>query len=90
MPDEDDARLETASVKYDQLVEDYDSFEQTPEGRAKVKALDAEIDAISAKRSTYALQVIANGCVFVILNYDGTSKVERGSVRVEDEALTDP
>jgi len=34
--------------------------------------------------------VIAHGGVFVILNHDGTVKIERGFVRPEDEALADP
>lgn len=91
LSDEDEARLEAASVEYDQLVEGYDSFEEMPEDVvAKVGALDAEIDAISAKRSVYEPQVIANGGGFVILNHDGTVKIERGFVRAEDESLADP
>jgi ParB family chromosome partitioning protein len=91
LSDEDEARLDAASVEYDQLIEGYDSLDELPEDvAAKVEALDAEIDAISAKRSAYDPLVIANGGVFVILNHDGTVKIERGFVRSEDEALADP
>ena len=91
LSDEDEARLDAASVEYDQLVEGYDSLDEMPEDvSAKVEALDAEIDAIGARRSAYDPNVIANGGVFVILNHDGTVKVERGFVRSEDEALADP
>jgi Predicted transcriptional regulators len=91
LSDEDEARLDAASVEYDQLIEGYDSLDEMPEDvAAKVEALDAEIDAISAKRSAYDPPVIANGGVFVILNHDGTVKVERGFVRPEDEPLADP
>jgi len=57
---------------------------------AKVGALDAEIDAISDKRHAYDANVIAHGGVFVVLNHDGTVRIERGFVRAEDEALADP
>ena len=91
LSDEDEARLDAASVEYDQLVEGYDSLDEMPEDvAAKVEALEAEIDAISAKRSAYDPLVIANGGVFVILNHDGTVKVERGFVRPENEALANP
>ena len=91
LSDEEEARLNAASVEYDQLVEGYDSLDEMPEDvAAKVEALDTEIDAVSAKRSAYDPLVIANGGVFVILNHDGTVKIERGFVRPEDEALADP
>lgn len=91
LSDEDEARLEAVSVEYDQLVEGYDSLDEMPEDVAvKVATLDVEIDAISAKRSAYDPQVIANGGVFVVINHDGTARVERGFVRSEDEALADP
>lgn len=91
LSDEDEARLEVASVEYDGLIEGYSSYDEMPEEvAAKVEALDAEIDAINAKRSVYDPQVIANAGVFVILNHNGTVKVERGFVRAEDEALADP
>ncbi|WP_343227976.1 hypothetical protein [Stakelama flava] len=65
--------------------------DEMPEGvAAKVEALDAEIDAISEKRHTYDANLIAHGGVFVVLNHDGTVRIERGFVRAEDEALADP
>ena len=91
LSDEDEKRLEAASAQYDQLVEDYDSYDEMPEEvAAKVEALDAEIDAISEKRHAYDANVIAHGGVFVVLNHDGTVRIERGFVRAEDEALADP
>src|SRR3546814_16663466 len=49
-----------------------------------------EIDTISAKRYAYDANVIAHGGVFVVLNHDGVPRLERGFVRLEDEALADP
>ncbi|RKF22602.1 ParB/RepB/Spo0J family partition protein [Altericroceibacterium spongiae] len=90
LSDEDEKRLEAASAEYDQLVEGFDSYDEMPEGvAATVEALDAEIDAISDKRHAYDANVIAHGGVFVVLNHDGTVRIERGFVRAE-EALADP
>ncbi|GGO99565.1 ParB/RepB/Spo0J family partition protein [Stakelama pacifica] len=91
LSDEDEKRLEAASAEYEQLVEGYDSYDEMPEDvAAQVEALDAEIDAISDKRHTYDVELIAHGGVFVVLNHDGTVRIERGFVRAEDEALADP
>ncbi len=48
--------------------------------------LEAEIERIDAKRHAYDADEIARGGVFVILNHDGTARIERGFVRAEDEA----
>ena len=88
LSDEDAVRLDTASGDYDRLAEGYDSFEDMPEEVAeKLTALDAEIDAISAKRSAYDPQIVAHGGAFVVLNHDGAVRIERGFIRLEDEAL---
>jgi len=49
-------------------------------------ALEAEIERIDAKRRAYDADEIARGGVFVILNHDGTVRIERGFIRAEDEA----
>ncbi|MFG1295685.1 ParB/RepB/Spo0J family partition protein [Xanthobacter variabilis] len=49
-------------------------------------ALEAEIERIDAKRHAYDADEIARGGVFVILNHDGTVRIERGFIRAEDEA----
>ncbi len=91
LSDEDEARLDTLSAEHDELAEGYSSYEEMPEDVAeKLEAVSDEIDAISARRSAYLPEVIANGGVFVILNHDGTARIERGFVRAEDEALADP
>ena len=48
--------------------------------------LEAEIERIDAKRHAYDADEIARGGVFVILNHDGTARIERGFIRAEDEA----
>jgi ParB family transcriptional regulator, chromosome partitioning protein len=91
LTDEDEARLESLSTEHDALAEGYESYDEMPEDVAtKLEAVSDEIDALSAKRSAFAPSVIANGGAFVILNHDGTVRIERGFVRAEDEALADP
>jgi len=90
-PDEDEARLEALSAEHDELAEGYSSYDEMPEDVAtKLEAVSDEIDAISEKRSAYGANVIAHGGAFVVLHHDGSVRVERGFVRLEDEALADP
>jgi len=91
LSDEDEARVDEAWAEYDLLVVGYDSLDEMPDDvAAKARALDAEMEALSAKRSAYDANVIAHGGAFVVLHHDGTVRVERGFVRAEDEALADP
>ncbi|KAJ8136935.1 hypothetical protein OY671_009852, partial [Metschnikowia pulcherrima] len=89
--DEDEARSEASSTEHDELAEGYSSYDEMPEDvAAKSEAVSDEIDDISAKRSAYDANVIAHGGAFVVLHHDGTVRIERGFVRLEDEASADP
>ena len=91
LSDEDEARLEVLSTEHDELAEGYSSYDEMPENVAmKLEAVSDEIDTISAKRLAYDASVIAHGGAFVVLHHDGTVRIERGFVRLEDEALADP
>lgn len=91
LSDEDEARLEALSTEHDALAEGYSSYDEMPEDvAAKLQAVSDEIDALLAKRYTYDPQIVANGGVFVVLNHDGTARIERGFIRAEDEALAFP
>lgn len=91
LSEEDEARLEALSSEHDALAEGYSSYDEMPEGVAeKLEALSDEIDTMSARRSAYDPQIVANGGVFVVLNHDGAARVERGFIRVEDEAAAFP
>ncbi|QTH22474.1 ParB N-terminal domain-containing protein [Rhizorhabdus wittichii] len=91
LSDEDEARLAEAAAEYDDLIEGYSSDDEMPEDvAAKVETLDAEIDAITVKRSAYDPDVIARGGAFVMLNANGMPRIERGFVRVEDEPKPEP
>lgn len=85
---DDEARLEAASAEYDGLIEGYDAFEAIPEDiRITLDARDAEIDAITAKRSAFRAEDIARGGVIICLGHDGTPTITRGFIRPEDEAV---
>ncbi|APR51383.1 chromosome partitioning protein ParB [Sphingomonas koreensis] len=91
LSDEDEARLEALSTEHGELAEGYSSYDEMPEDvAARLEAVSDEIDAISEKRSAYDAHVIAHGGAFVVLHHDGSVRVERGFVRLEDEALADP
>jgi ParB family transcriptional regulator, chromosome partitioning protein len=56
---------------------------------ARFGELEAEIERLEAKRLAYDPADIARCGAFVILNHDGTLRVERGFVRAEDEHADD-
>ena len=83
---EDEAFREAAQTEYNALSEQYDSAEELPDAVAeRFEALEAEIERIDALRHAYDPDDIARGGVFVVLNHDGTARIERGFVRAEDE-----
>jgi ParB family transcriptional regulator, chromosome partitioning protein len=83
---EDEVSREAAQTEYNTLSEQYDSAEELPDAVAeRFEALEAEIERIEALRHAYDPNDIARGGVFVVLNHDGTARVERGFVRPEDE-----
>jgi ParB family chromosome partitioning protein len=52
---------------------------------ARFGELEAEIERLEAKRQAYDPDNIARGGAFVILNHDGTVRIERNFIRTEDE-----
>ncbi|MGY3591510.1 hypothetical protein ACVIGB_008911 [Bradyrhizobium sp. USDA 4341] len=83
---EDEAALATAQTEFDRLTEQHQSAEElSDEVDARFGELEAEIDRLEAKRQAYDPDDITRGGAFVILNHDGTIRIERGFVRPEDE-----
>jgi ParB family transcriptional regulator, chromosome partitioning protein len=83
---EDEAARDAAQVEYDALTEQYDSAEDLPDDvDQRFGELEAEIERIDATRHAYDAEDIGRGGVFVVLNHDGTARIERGFVRPEDE-----
>ena len=83
---EDQAALDAAQAEFNGLTDQYDSAEELPdEVDARLGELEAEIERLEAKRQAYDPADIARCGAFVILNHDGTLRIERGFVRAEDE-----
>jgi ParB family chromosome partitioning protein len=87
LSEEDAAAYGAAQEEYDRLSSEYEGYEELPdEADRRLGELEAEIERIDAKRHAYDADEIERGGVFVILNHDGTARIERGFIRAEDEA----
>ena len=83
---EDQAALDAARGEFDSLTAQHESAEELPdEVDARFGELEAEIERLEAERQAYDPADIARCGAFVILNHDGTVRIERGFVRAEDE-----
>ncbi len=88
LSEEDEARREAVGAEYDVLEAQWGQAESLPEEvEAKLAALELEAAALSAKSYAYDAGEVARAGVFVILNHDGTVRVERGFIRPEDDAV---
>jgi ParB family chromosome partitioning protein len=83
---EDQAALDAARREFDDLTAQHESAEElSDEVDARFGELEAEIERLEAKRRAYDSADIARCGAFVILNHDGSLRVERGFMRAEDE-----
>ncbi|MGM4929642.1 ParB/RepB/Spo0J family partition protein [Tardiphaga sp. 619_E2_N8_5] len=83
---EDQGALDVAQAEFNGLTEQYESAEELPDYvEARFNELEAKIERLEAQRQAYDPGDIARCGAFVILNYDGIVRIERGFMRVEDE-----
>jgi ParB family transcriptional regulator, chromosome partitioning protein len=83
---EDQAALDAARGEFDRVTEQHQSDEElSDEVDARFGELEAEIERLEAKRLAYDPADMARCGAFVILNHDGSLRVERGFMRAEDE-----
>ncbi|ODM76791.1 ParB/RepB/Spo0J family partition protein [Bradyrhizobium elkanii] len=83
---EDQAALQAVQTEFDRLTEQHQSAEELSDDvDARFGELEAEIDRLEAKRQAYDAADVARGGAFVVLNHDGTVRVERGFIRPGDE-----
>jgi ParB family transcriptional regulator, chromosome partitioning protein len=83
---EDQAALEAARSEVDQHSEWLQTADELPDHvDGRLCELEAEIDRLEAKRHAYDPDDIARGGAFVILNHDGTVRIERGFILPGDE-----
>jgi ParB family chromosome partitioning protein len=88
LPEEDAAAYDAAQAELESLSAEWqDADVDLPaEVDQRFAALAAEIERIGTKRHAYDGDEIARGGVFVLLNHDGSARIERGFIRAEDEA----
>ncbi len=88
LPEEDAAFYDAMQEELERLSAEWqDADVDLPdEVDQRLAELEAEIERIDAKRHAYDADEIARGGVFVILNHDGTARIERGFMRAEDDA----
>jgi ParB family chromosome partitioning protein len=81
---EDQAALDAAQAEFNSMTEQHERAEELPDDvDARFGELEAEIERLEAKRQAYEPDHIARGGAFVILNHDGTVRIERGFIRTE-------
>ena len=74
----DQAALQAAQTGFDRLTEQHQTSEELPdEVDARFGELEAEIERLEEKRQAYDSDDVARGGAFVILNHDGTVRIER-------------
>jgi ParB family chromosome partitioning protein len=87
LSEEGAAAYGAAQEEYNRLSSEYEGYEELPdEADRRFAELEGEIERIDAKRHAYDADEIARGGVFVILNHDGSARIERGFIRAEDTA----
>ncbi|QSR17290.1 ParB/RepB/Spo0J family partition protein [Novosphingobium sp. KA1] len=88
LSEEDAAAYDAAQEELERLSAEWQNadVDLPDEVDQRLAELEAEIERIDAKRHAYDADEIARGGVFVILNHDGTARIERGFIRAEDEA----
>jgi ParB family chromosome partitioning protein len=82
---EDQAALGAAQSEFDRLTERHQTTDELPDEVDARFELEAEIERLEGKRQAYDPDHVARGGAFVILNHDGTVRIERGFIRPGDE-----
>jgi ParB family chromosome partitioning protein len=83
---EDQAALDNVKGEFNTLTEQHESAEElSDEVDARFGEFEAEIERLEAKRLAYDPADIARCGAFVILNHDGTLRIERGFIAAKDE-----
>ncbi|WP_245310362.1 hypothetical protein [Bradyrhizobium jicamae] len=83
---EDQTALDVAKKEFDRLTEQHQTADELPdEVDAWFGELENQIEQLEAKRQAYDPGDVAHGGAFVILNHDGTIRIERGFIRPEDD-----
>ena len=85
---EDQTALDAVQAEFDRLTEQHQTAEELPDDvDTRFGEIEAEIERLEAKRHAYDPDDVVRSGAFVVLNHDGTLRVERGFIRSEDEKL---
>lgn len=82
------AAYAAAQDEFDRLTAEWEDRDADlpPDVDERFAELEAEIERIDGLRHAYGPDEIERGGAFVVLNHDGTARIERGFIRPEDEA----
>ncbi|MGV2019274.1 MULTISPECIES: ParB/RepB/Spo0J family partition protein [Agrobacterium] len=88
LSEDDAAAYAAAQDEFDRLTAEWEDVDDDlpPDVDERFAELEAEIERIDRLRHAYDPDEIARGGAFVVLNHDGTARIERGFIRPEDEA----
>ncbi len=91
LTEEERATREALRDEYDRLEAEYAEADELPdEIDQRLGEIEGTLEAFDRRPMTYAPEQMARAGVFVSIDTNGTLLVERGYVRPEDEAMTEP
>lgn len=77
----------TAQAEFDQLTAEYEGWEELPDDVDKrFGALEADLEGFDCLKAAFDPEDIQRGGIIVSLTHDGSAKIERGLIRLEDLA----
>ncbi len=88
LSEENQAAHAAAQDEFDRLTAEWENAEEDlpPDVDERLAELGTEIERINTLRHAFDPDDLARGGTFVVLNHDGTARIERGFIRPEDEA----
>ncbi|WP_099868037.1 ParB/RepB/Spo0J family partition protein [Pararhizobium haloflavum] len=90
LPEADQARLDQLSEEHDSLAELIEADAADENAEPRLEAVQAEMDALQNKQEAFSADNLATSGAMVFIDYYGRATVERGLVRREDTATTNP
>ncbi len=83
----DQVAEEATQTEFDQLTAEYEGWEELPDDIDKrFGELEAELERFGCLKAAFDPEDIQRGGIIVSLTHDGSAKIERGLVRLEDLA----
>lgn len=87
LSEEDQAALDAAQAEYDELAELIEHDAADDQAEAKLEAVQERIDTLTAKTEAFSAEALEQAGAFVMMDYYGRVRIERGFVKAE--AATD-